>query len=131
MDNIRETSDTTVRQEGTARSVLPFGSCSVHDPIYDLASRSRAVAVWNWIRCETSYSHTAPEFIQLRDHLRGGLWIEKSLRRYIFSDAEFEPGPETRAFVDSADLALVEVCTSELIRFDSILAQQSVSARYD
>ena len=99
--------------------ILPYGSCSAHDPVYNLGQRGLAFPVWYRIRArETLYAHTIGEFIQLTKFLRGDLAIERSIRRYICIDYDFEPGEEARKAVDDAELILLEICTSENIKLD-------------
>lgn len=112
-----------VRREMTIEfmNVFVIGACNVNDGIYALASdgniRPPVVAgIRKLSDGQTPYVHSGQEAVQFVRYVREDMDIPKSLRKYVFTDAEFSPKGRSAAF-DEADVILFEFSTPLEIEF--------------
>lgn len=100
-------------------TILPFGGCTVNNPILNLQKRGIAKPVFRQIGFRrTPYALSPEAFMQLYRFCTGTLSIPPVLRKLMYVDAEHEPAGEQLSQVDSADLLLLEISTPYNLMLD-------------
>ena len=107
--------------------VLALGSCHVHMPIEDLHGRRLAKSVMRETAIRTNSHHFA-EHLQLIEYCRGNLQIPREIRQHIFGKPDFDPQSDNGAMVDTADIAMLEVCSQFELMFEQWHVNRNIIA---
>jgi len=103
-------------------SVLPFGGCTVNNPLLNLSKRKLATPIFRQLGFKrTPYSLSPNAALQLLKFCQGDIDIPVELRRCTYVDYENVPDGSHQSLIDSIDLALIEISTPYDILLEGVV----------
>ncbi len=109
--------------------IVPFGGCSLVNPLGDLSRRGVAPSLFHemgfrWM----PYAHSCGAAIQLIEFCRGNKTIPHEVRTLCYADPDIVPTGEKSKVIDTGDVILIELSTPiEMVYGDYILNNNRVS----